>query len=189
MSGFSRSFSAVVVHDDAAVFHHVGVRRHVQGELGVLFHEQDGDLLLCVESRDDVEDLVDQQRRQPHGRLIQQDQLGAGHQRPAHHGHLLLAAADEAGDLVALLLQPREVVVDHLQPLLDGTAELAHVGAHLEVLLHRQVLEDPAALDHLHDAQLGDLLGRHPVDALAHELDRAVGHLRRLHVSAARRWP
>ena len=52
-------------------------------------------------SLDDLEDLLDQDRRQAHRRLVQQQQPGPRHQRPADRAHLLLAARQRAGLLGA----------------------------------------------------------------------------------------
>ena len=49
--------------------------------------------------------------------------------------------------------------------------------AHGDVLVDGEVLEDAAAFHHLEDAAADDLLRRQVLDALAFELDRAVGDL------------
>ena len=59
-----------------AVLQDVGVAGYRQRQFHVLFHQQDRDALLAVQAQDDLEDLLHHQRRQPHGRLVQQDHAG-----------------------------------------------------------------------------------------------------------------
>ena len=68
-----------------------------------------------VDVADDVEDLLDQDRRQAHRRLVQQQHARLGHQRAADGEHLLLAAGERAGHLARALLEPREQVEDALE--------------------------------------------------------------------------
>ena len=85
-----------------------------------------------------------------HGRLVQQQHFWLAHQRTAHGQHLLLAAGERTGGLVAALLQTRQQVKDHVEVILDGLlAVAACVRAHLQVLLHGQAAEHTAALRHL----------------------------------------
>ena len=72
---------------------------------------------------DRVEDRVDEHRGEAHRRLVEQQDPRLGHQRPAHRQHLLLAAAERAGDLVLALLRPRE----HLEGALDAVLDLGCV--------------------------------------------------------------
>ena len=53
-----------------------------------------------------------------------------------------------------------------------------------EVLFRGQVLEDAAALEHLDHAAPDHLVGRQPVDALAGQLDMALGHFARARCGA-----
>ncbi len=79
---------------------------------------------------------MDKKRCPAHGRLIQKDQFGAGHQSTSHHRHLLFPAADKSAAFIALFLKARKVVVYHLQTVLYGSAELSHMSTHLQVFLH-----------------------------------------------------
>jgi hypothetical protein len=60
------------------------------------------------------------------------------------------------------------------------------VGADDQVFLDRQVLEDAAALEHLDDAALDDVVRQQAVDAPAVELDIALGDLAALGLQQAR---
>ncbi len=48
---------------------------------------------------------------------------------------------------------------------------------HLQVLLHCQVVKDPAPFNHLDKPLLGDLFSTQPVNAVAHKLDRPISDL------------
>src|ERR1700676_5386714 len=60
--------------------------RHV----GVLLHHEDGGALL-VDGLDQVEDLLNVERRQAHGGLVHAEEARPRHQRARHSDHLLLA--------------------------------------------------------------------------------------------------
>ena len=64
---------------------------------------------------DDVEDLLDEDRRQAHRRLVEEEDLGLGHQRAADREHLLLAARQRPGLLRLAFLEAREQAVDPLE--------------------------------------------------------------------------
>ena len=121
---------------------------------------------------DDIEDLLDQDRSQAHGRLVQHQQLRLGHHCTAHGKHLLLAAGERTADLLPAFLQTREQLVDVLQIALNGAVG-AGISAHFEVFLDGHVREHTAAFRALRQAQLHDLVGGHGIDRRAHEVDRA----------------
>ena len=51
---------------------------------------------LLVDRLDDVEDLLDEGRREAHRGLVHAQELRSGHQRAPHGDHLLLAARKRA---------------------------------------------------------------------------------------------
>ena len=79
--------------------------RHVD----VLLGEQKRHALLLVEPVDDLENLLDDLRRQPHRGLVEQDHFRARHQGAADRAHLLLAARCVAGERTAPLADAREI--------------------------------------------------------------------------------
>ena len=85
-----QEFVAPALAHDPAVGQKIGRPGGGEGPGGVLLHQEDGHPA-PGQLLDDVEDLVGDQRRQPQGRLIQEQQPGLGHQGPAHGHHLLLA--------------------------------------------------------------------------------------------------
>ena len=131
-------------------------------------------LAFCSTSRtDDVEDLLDEQRREAHRGLVEQQELRTAHEGTAHGEHLLFAARERAGRLILALLEAREELKDVLEVLLDASLVLAHEGAEVKVLHDRHLREDAAALRHLRDALLDDLMGADTGDALPQEGDAA----------------
>ena len=120
-------------------------------------------------------DLVDHQRRQTEGRLVEQHQLRPHHQRAADRQHLLLAARHGAGLLVRALAQPREIAVDALDIGGDAGAVAARHGAELQVLLDRHAAEGAAPFRHMGDAEPRALLRRFSGERLAGEDDLAGG--------------
>ena len=107
----------------------------------------------------------------PERRLVEHDQARLAHQAAADRQHLLLAARQRAGGLLAALGEAREQAEHALQRLLLQRARMARRGAHLEVLQHREVGEDLAAFGDMADARLADALARPAGDVAAVEAD------------------
>src|SRR6185312_2209518 len=99
------------------MFHHIVTIRDGRGEAEILFDEQDGEALL-LERADGLADLLNDDRRQALGRLVEQQKPRAGAQDAGDRQHLLLAA----GKLAALA---------EAEPLLE-------IGKQLENLFERE---------------------------------------------------
>ena len=122
-------------------------------------------------------DLVDDDRGQAEGQLVDDQQRWRLHEHPGQREHALLAAGQGAGDLRAALLQARERLVGRGQALVH--AGVALLGAlpegQDEVLLDGEGGEDRPALGGVGDAAAG-VLERGPAgDVLAPEADVAGG--------------
>src|ERR1043166_407572 len=115
---------------DPAVFHDVIAVGDGRGEAEILFNEQNGKTLL-LESADGAADLLDDDRREPLGRLVEQQKARAGAQDAPDGQHLLLAARQ----LGALAAQPLLQVGKQREDLLDAQAAGLHGGRQVEVLL------------------------------------------------------
>ena len=161
---------------DPTVHHDGGAGGHGQGRGHELLDQEDGHPL-GGQGADQLVELVDDQRRQAHRQLVEQQDLGPGDQGPRDGQHLLLAPGEGAGHLLAPLLQTGEggegllLDVSHADP--------APVGPDAQVLAHGQVREDPTALGN----------GAHtPFDQL---LTRALAHRRvpDQHLAGARSHP
>ncbi|PWG74602.1 hypothetical protein DF186_17065, partial [Enterococcus hirae] len=86
---------------------------------------------------------------------------------------LLLAARERAAALAAAFLEEGKARVDVRRH--RGAAPAPPHGAEQQVLLHRQLGEDLAALRHEGDARLGDRFRPPPVEAPPGEADCAAG--------------
>ena len=87
---------ARAMHDGAALDHD-GIAGQRQRDLGVLLDQDDGGALVGDHAPDRGRQLLDDDRREPFQRLVEQQQRRIGHQRARDRQHLLLAA----GELVA----------------------------------------------------------------------------------------
>ena len=166
----------IAVEHDPAVLHHVRVVGEAEGDGRVLLGEEHGHALLVVQAAHDLEDLLHEHGGEAHGRLVQEHELGVGHEGPPDGHHLLLASGDVARPDSAPLAEAREVLVHPLEIPLERVS-VTRVGARQEVLLHGQVLEDVPAFHHLHDAAPDDLRRVFSLDGLPEKLDAALAHV------------
>jgi hypothetical protein len=97
--------------------------------------------------------------------------VGVGHQRAADRQHLLLAARQQAGVLVRALLEDGEVAVHPPCRAPRRRGRDAGVGAHQQVVAHRQQREHLAPFGHMHQALLHDPAPGRGGDVLALEVD------------------
>src|SRR6266550_6913179 len=92
---------------DAAVLQHIGVVGEPQRGGGHLL-DQDDRRSLLAQRADRARDLLHQQRREPHRRLVHEDDARLRHQASGDRQHLLLAARKRARKLAAPFTQDRE---------------------------------------------------------------------------------
>ncbi len=148
-------------HADFAGLEYIGAMGRLERGLCVLFDQQDRGLLFGVESLDNVEDFFDQERGQPHRRLVQQHDARLLHERAANGQHLLLAARKGAALLEHTLFETREEGEDVLDTALEFAAVVDQIRAHLQVFEHSQHRKDAAAFGYMADAHLDEFVGRH----------------------------
>ena len=115
------------------------------------------------------EELRDDDRGDARGRLVEHQHRRAGHQSAPDGDLLALAAGELPGGLAALLGEDGEQRAHLLERRADVVA--AQVGAHLEVLVDRQVREDVRALRDEGDAAGDARLRGEGADVLAGERD------------------
>ena len=128
------------------------------------------DKAFLVERLERLDQVLDDRRREPLGRLVHDQQRRVRQQRAADRKHLLLATRELRAAVPAALGETREELVDALDrpPLRAAAAP----GDHAQVLVDRQGREQPAPLGHVADPQLRDLV-RRPADKLSSlEADR-----------------
>src|SRR5207245_6765128 len=165
-----------------AALHHlpgledVPVVRDPQRQVGILLHQQDGHAR-PVDLLDDAEDGLGDLRREPQRRLVQQEQLGPGHQRPRDREHLLLASGERSGHLPLALAQDGKEGEPALHVLLDPVLVAAQERTQLKILPQGEVGEDPAPLRRVGKAALDQLVRLHPRDRLLAVEDASSGRL------------
>src|SRR5206468_8296177 len=142
---------------DPPLLEDVGAGRDGEGLRDVLLDQQDRDAL-GVDPGDDLEDLVDDLRRQAERGLVEQQEARHRHQRPPDRDHLLLAARERAGELSPALAQDGESGEDALEALGAPRACRGRVAADLEVLLDRHRREEAAAFGDERDPAAAELV-------------------------------
>ncbi len=154
--------------DDLAVLDHIMAVRQRRGKAKVLLHQEDGEALL-LQRADEGADLLHDDRGQTLGRLVQQQELGAGPEDAADGEHLLLAA----GQLGALAFAPLGEVGEDGVDLVDAHAARLHHRRQQQILLDREAGEDAALLRAPGDAAPRDVVGGEADELLPAEHDRA----------------
>src|SRR5215210_2998632 len=139
---FAQFFGRVGV-DDGAGFEDVAAGCYLQGHVGVLFDEEYGPSLF-VDLLDGLEDALDEDGGEPHGRLVEKQEFRAAHEGAAYGEHLLLAARHGAGLLLDAFVKAREELEDAVHIIAYVDVVVSVVGAHLQVLADRHAVEDLA---------------------------------------------
>ena len=127
----------------------------------VLLDEQHG-RTLPVDLDDDIEDRLDQNRRESHRRFIEQEQRRMRHQRPADRQHLLLAARHRARLLRLPLGKARKKGEDAIE--VAGVDRAPREGAHFEIFQHRHARKYAPSFRRVRDAFRGNLVRLHPFE-------------------------
>ena len=149
-----------------------GVLGDPQCHRRVLLDDDDRGPLL-VDLFDDRPDAADHLRREAQRRLVEQQELRAGHQRPADREHLLLPAGEQPGACVA-----RSASTGNSSGRARGPRShprVARQPAGPQVLLDGHPGEDLASLGNRDDAPAHHERRVEPVDALTLEGDLAGG--------------
>src|SRR5437588_3654498 len=96
---------------DLAVDDDVAAIGNADGLDEVLLRHQHGQLVTVLQFLDLLDRALDENRGEADRRLVDQQDLGRRHQRPRQSQHLLLAAAEAAGQLAPPLAEHREGVI------------------------------------------------------------------------------
>ena len=94
-------------HDDRSVLEDIRRVRELESLGGVLFDEEDRRSLV-TDLADDLEDRLDEHRRETHRGLVEEQQTRAAHQRSGDREHLLLTPRERAAVLSPALGEHRE---------------------------------------------------------------------------------
>src|SRR5665647_3555499 len=144
---------------DAAVRQHIGAARELERDRHVLLHQHAGEAL-AIEVAYASEHALHDGGRETQRRLVEHHQIRRAHQAASDSEHLLLAAGQRAGELMAALGQGRKQRVDVIEVALARGARARQHGAHGQIFGDRQRRENLAAFGDLADAEIADLVAR-----------------------------
>src|SRR6185437_16934731 len=150
--------------DDATILHHVIAIRNRRGEAKILLHQQDGETLL-LERSDGPADLLDDDRRKPLRRLVEQKETGARAQDAPDGEHLLLAA----GKLRPLAREALLEIGKELENAIEFEPARPHLGRQQQIFLDVEACKNSPFLGTERNAQ-----PRNPVAGQADELSSLV---------------
>src|SRR6266853_345022 len=159
------------------------------GDLDQAFHvlvDHQDRLAGRLERGETPPDLLAHQRREPLGRLVEDEQVRIGHERPADGEHLLLAARELAAEVVHALGEAGEEC-QHLGERPWVARRAAVFRERDQVLPHAEVGEDLAPFGDERDTAARDAVGALPLDALAAETDVSASRRGESHDRAYRR--
>src|SRR5215510_8207687 len=162
-----------LVHDPALA-HEIDVIGDAEREGQILLDDEDR-RTTGLELPDDASELSDQERRQPLGRLVHQEDVGIADQRAPAGQHLLLAARELVATIAQTLTQPGKEVE---RPREAPARAVAGPLADRQMLADRERREDAAALRHQAHPAARDLVGRQTRDVLAAQQDAAAARRR-----------
>ena len=154
-----------IMRDRSALQYHNAVGQP-QNLLRVLLDDDGADAARTCNRAQRFQQFLDNDGRQPLGRLVQQQHFRVRGQRPADRQHLLLAAGELVAEIAPPLLQARKHLVD---PLHRPRPRLRHRG---HVLFHGERAEDVALLRHPADPGPRALVGAQRGDVGAAERQR-----------------
>src|SRR2546423_5274091 len=159
-------FGRIAAPDHPAFFEHIVYVGHACERAQVLVDEQDRQPG-ALQPLDRAVDLDADERREPFGRFVEDQEARIGHQRPADRQHLLLAA----GELVAIVALARLELRKEREDFLQRPFALRR--GRDEVLAHGEVREYLPSFGHQTEAGLGDAIGRKMLHGLALKAHRA----------------
>ena len=153
---------------DPAVDHDRDVLRDGRRDPDVLLDEEDGDVALLREGREQLLELGDDEGGESLGRLVEHEEPRVLEEGARDGEHLLLAAGELPAPVPPPLGEPRKHVVHPLH----GPRPAAPAGE-AQVLVHAEGRPEPAPLGGVGDAPGGHLVGGEAGDVPALEADRA----------------
>src|SRR4029079_2126833 len=166
----------VIAEGGAGAARHNGPRlQHISAACGlqrvarVLLNEQHAGAG-CIDGRNGAKDILNDERREPEGRLVHANELRLGHERAPKREHLLLPARERSRILALPFMQARKHFKDFFQERAYlGALFSVFEGAELEILSHREKRKNAPAVGHERDAEGRTLVRRQARDVLALE--------------------
>ena len=152
---------------DAAALEDDGAVGDAEDLVRVLLDQNRRQAFLADDLAQRRQQFLDDDRREPFERLVEQHDARIEDQRAGDRQHLLLAAGELVAEIAAALGQPREQRVDLVERPRSRPRDRGHV------LLDRERPEDVALLRHPADAGMRALVRAQPGDVAAVEPDGA----------------
>src|SRR6202158_4879152 len=118
--------------------------RERQRETRVLLDDDDREFPRANQLADDFHKLLDDDRRQPFHRLVEQQELGVGHERACDGQHLLLAAGELIAEIELPLLELGKILIDASYAPWPGARNHAKMLLDGERWKHESLLRDPS---------------------------------------------
>ena len=143
--------------------------------LGVLLDHQHGDASRA-QILEQLEQLLHQDGREPDRGLVDQHQLRLEQEPAGDLQHRLLAARQRRGLRVRLAAQHRKAIHRGVEARTKVEARRRRDAAELQIVEHRQLGKDVAALRHVADAGGDQLAWRQVGDGAVLEQDAPVAH-------------
>ena len=140
-----------------------------EGEVGVLFDEENGEPEIPVDLHDLFKNGPDENRGDPERGFVEHKAIGLAHQGPRDGEHLLFAAAERAGLLFDAFREPGKNGENLLQVGCRFLFAFAEVGAHAEVFEDGQVGKNHPTLGRLRQPAGDDLVRGESLDIRALE--------------------
>ena len=152
---------------DAAVDHNCDFFGNRAGDADVLLDNQNANLSLLTEIEQNFFHALNDDRREPFGRLVH-DQQARIEKKGARNGeHLLLAARKLIAAIGAPLCQARKGFVDARNVPIRSPA----AGGEPQMLIDRERRPQSPSLWHVGETEPRDFRGRTPDNLFAHETD------------------
>src|SRR5262245_35680404 len=170
----------LALQDSAAELNHITAFGELQRRAGVLFDQQNRDVLF-IQNPYDLEDARGDQRGQAERRLVKQHQARTRHQRAPYDQHLLFAAGQRSSGLIdpfskdgKALKYPVEIAAGLGVP---SSAECSKP----QIFMNAQLAKRTAPLRDISDAEPCDLVSAHAEQRPAIELDSPARSPRQAH--------
>jgi len=164
-------FAGRALEYDTTVPHDIDAMRNPERDRQLLLNQQDGDASLR-DMRNQITDLLHDQRCQPFCRLVDHDEFRIAYQRAAGGEHLFLAAGQHTGRRIGARSEVGEHVEHVLQPPLAGTTGI--LDAQQQILTHREAGKNVSVLGDVAQPEACDPVARQAGDVLPLEADGAV---------------
>ena len=168
---------------DAAIDHDRDVLGDRGGDADILLDHEHRHVAVFAETHQHFLDLGDDDRRQPLGRLVHDEQLRVGEKRAGDRQHLLFAARELAAAMILAFGKAGKRLVDAI----DGPGAAPHAGGQAQMLGDAERAPQPSALRNIADACLRDPRRAEAGDVLAANANRAAARPQQAHDGLAQR--